>query len=69
MIKEKSIELLLLGSDPLEAVLRDKEREQSWQYFKDNFLRAKEISISQHKKSEEITRNHKKAEEAGNQHG
>ena len=34
-----------------ETVLGDSETEQSWQHFKDAFVRAQELSISQHKKS------------------
>ena len=36
----------------LETVLGDSETEQSWQHFKDAFVRAQELSISQHKKSD-----------------
>ena len=35
-----------------ETVLGDSETEQSWQHFKDAFVRAQELSISQNKKSD-----------------
>lgn len=40
-----------LDEIPWETVLRDDEKEQRWQVFKDTFLRAEEFSISQQKKS------------------
>lgn len=41
----------LLDEIPWETVLRDKRMEQSQQLFKNTFLRAKELSILQRKKS------------------
>ena len=41
----------LLDDMPWETVVRDKVMEQSWQLFKDAFLRAQELSIPQNKKS------------------
>ena len=35
----------------MDTILRDNRTEQSWQHFKDAFLRAQELSIPQHKKS------------------
>jgi len=40
----------LLDKAHWETVLRDKGIEQSWQLFKDTFLKAQELSISQYKK-------------------
>jgi len=50
----------LLDEIPWEIVLWDTGTEQNWQLFKDTFLKAQELSISQHKNQ---------AEEAGNQQG
>ncbi|KFZ48070.1 hypothetical protein N321_02745, partial [Antrostomus carolinensis] len=41
----------LLDGIPWETVLMDIGTEQSWQVFKDTFLRAQELCIPQHKKS------------------
>jgi len=41
----------LLDEIPWKAVLRDNEVEQSWQLFKDIFLRTQELSIPMCKKS------------------
>ena len=40
-----------MGEIPWEVVLRDKGTEQSWQHFKDAFLRAQELLFPQNKKS------------------
>ena len=50
----------LLDEIPWEIVLWDTGTEKNWQLFKDTFLKAQELSISQHKNQ---------AEEAGNQQG
>jgi len=39
-----------LDEIPWKTVYRDKGTEQSWQYFKDAFLRTEELSIPQNKK-------------------
>lgn len=41
----------LLDVIPWETVLRDRGTKQSWQHFKDVFLRAQELSITRNKKS------------------